>query len=63
MLDSWDNLIISLNHVTKLDMDYPVASLLLEELGKKSLETTTSSLRLQALVSEESNNQKKGYNQ
>lgn len=41
-----DNLIISLSYITKLDMDSVVASLLWEELRRKSSETTTWSFRL-----------------
>lgn len=32
MSDSWDNLIMSFSHITKLDMDSVVASLLSKEL-------------------------------
>lgn len=45
MSDSWDNLIISLSHVTKLDLDFVVASCLAEELRRKSLENVISSSR------------------
>lgn len=43
------------SHVTKLDMDYVVASLLLKEMKRKSLETIISSSGFEALVSKESN--------
>lgn len=52
MSNPWDNLIMSLIHVTKLDLDSMIASLLLEESRRKSLEKPTSSSRVQALVSE-----------
>lgn len=46
-----DNLITSMNHLIKLDMNSVVASLLWEELRRKSLETTTSSFGFQAFIS------------
>lgn len=51
----WDNLTMNFSHITKLDMDSLLTSLLSKELRRNSLETTTSSLGLQALISEENN--------
>ena len=58
MSDSWDNLIMSLSHVWKLDMDSVTASLLSEEMRKRSLESSSSASlssasNSSALVSEE----------
>lgn len=36
ILDLWDNLIMSLSYVTKLDIDSIIASLLLEEIKKEA---------------------------
>lgn len=55
MSNTQNNLIKSLRHAIKLDMDFVVASLLSEELRIKFLETNTSYPGLQASVSEESN--------
>lgn len=53
MSNSWNNLIMSLSHVKELTMDSMVASLLLEELRRKSLESLNSTSSSQELVMEE----------
>lgn len=55
MSNSWDNLIMNLSHVIKLDLDSMIASLLSQELRKKSLEKPTSSLEEHTLTSKRSN--------
>lgn len=60
ILDLWDNLIMSLSYVTKLDIDSIIASFLLEELRRKPLEPSISTLRSHALVSK--NSRSKSWN-
>lgn len=62
MPDSWDNLIMNLSHVTKLDMNSVITSLLSNDLRRKHLEASTPALRSQALVLEGERSKAKNKN-